>query len=452
MSTAPRILISGGGIAGNALALQLVRAGIATTIVERAASPRPGGQAVDLRGASREAAERLGLMPGIRRRRLDERGMSYVDGHGRVYGRMSMEDFDGKGAIAEIEITRGDLNDVLLDALREAAASGTATGIADPDHASPVLDQRYGDHLTALEQDADGVDATFASGCRERYDLVVGADGVHSATRRLAFGPEDRFVTNLGGYAAFFTMPTPADIEPGWFAMRLVPGAMFGIRPDGDRSTSKAIINVRTDRDPALRGDRAAQEALIRTAISGGGWHASRILDAMEHADDFYFDELARVDMPSLSNGRVALIGDAATCGSPLTGMGTAMAILGAYLLGREVVGLADAAAAAAASAGGSGATAGAGLGDPLALAAALARFEEELAPHAEKSRQIPGGSLAIMLPRTRIMTAFARVNVKLMLSRPMRPLAKKLFAGDAEDLPLPAEATPRVAVPAPIE
>ncbi|MGI9824672.1 FAD-dependent monooxygenase [Agromyces sp. Marseille-Q5079] len=426
MSTSPRILISGGGIAGNALALQLVRAGIRTTVVERAAEPRPGGQAVDLRGASREAAERMGLMPGIRHHQLNERGLDYVDARGRVYGRMSMEDFDGKGAVAEVEITRGDLNDVLLDALGAAAASAPGS--------SPVeglLDLRYGDHLTALVQDADGVDATFASGRRERYDLVVGADGVHSATRRLAFGPEGEFVTNIGGYAAFFTMPTPAGIEPGWFAMRLVPGAMFGVRPDRDPSTSKAIINLRAEPDPALRGDRAAQQALIRSAVEAGGWHAGLILDAMERADDFYFDELARVDMPSLSNGRVVLIGDAATCGSPLTGMGTAMAILAAYLLAREI---ADAAAAASSSSED-------GLGDPVALAAALARFEEQLSPHTARSRQIPGGSVSMMLPRTRIMSALARLNVRLMLSRPMRPLAKKLFAGpDGDELPLPAE------------
>src|SRR4029453_16497198 len=115
--TTPHILISGGGIAGHALALQLVRGGIRTTVVERADAPRPGGHAVDLRGATREVAERMGLMPGIRARLLHERGLSYVDGAGRVFGRMSMEDFDGKGAVAEIEIARGDLNEVLLDAL-----------------------------------------------------------------------------------------------------------------------------------------------------------------------------------------------------------------------------------------------------------------------------------------------------------------------------------------------
>jgi 2-polyprenyl-6-methoxyphenol hydroxylase-like FAD-dependent oxidoreductase len=409
MSTAPRILIAGGGIAGNALALQLVRAGIPTTVVERATTPRPGGQAVDLRGPSREAAERMGLMPGIRRHQLDERGMSYVDERGRIYGRMAMEDFDGEGAIAEIEITRGDLNQVLLDALAEAVALAP----------EGLLDYRYDDHAVAFAQDADGVDVTFASGLHERYDLVVGADGVHSATRRLAFGAEEEYATFLGGYCAFFTMPTPDDIEPGWFAMRLVPGAMLGIRPDADPATSKAIMNVRVDQDPALRRDTGAQRALLRRTLEGAGWHAATVLEAMEQADDFYFDELARVDMPSLSAGRVTLVGDAGYCGSPLTGMGTAMALVGAYVLADEI--------AASPSARDFG--------------RALARYERTITPFIEGSRQIPGGSIAMMLPRTRIMTRLARVNVKLMLSRPLRPLAKRLFATGGGEVALPAAA-----------
>jgi 2-polyprenyl-6-methoxyphenol hydroxylase-like FAD-dependent oxidoreductase len=413
MNRIPRILVSGGGIAGNAVALQLARAGVPVTIVERAQAPRPGGQAVDLRGASREAAERMGLMPGIRRHQLDERGMAYVDAAGRVYGRMAMEDFEGKGAVAEIEITRGDLNGVLLEALQ--------------DHADAV-DIRYGDRLLALAQDETGVEASFASGGRERFDLVIGADGVHSATRALAFGSEDTYLRNLGGYAAFFTMPAPADVRPGWFTMRLIPGAMFGLRPDADPATAMAIINIRTPRDAALRGDRAAQEALIRRAIEDGGWHAPGILDAMTRAEDFYFDELARVDMPSLVSNRVVLIGDAGTCGSPLTGMGTAMALVAAYLLGREIAEVA--------------ASSDAGMDDAAALADALARFERDLAPHLERSRQIPGGSLAVMIPRTRVMTAASRLNVRILLSRVMRPLAKRMFADDGSAIPLPETLT----------
>ncbi|SIO05714.1 FAD-dependent monooxygenase [Agromyces cerinus] len=406
--TTRHVLISGGGIAGHALALQLVRSGIRTTVVERSDAPRPGGQAVDLRGASREVAERMGLMPGIRARLLHELGLSYVDGAGRVFGRMSMEDFDGKGAVAEIEIARGDLDEVLRDRL--AAADEAAPGL---------LDLRYGDRITAIAQDADGVDVVFEHAPAERFDLLVGADGVHSATRRLAFGPEEEYSTYLGGYMAFFTLPTPADVEPGWFSMRFVPGATFGIRPDFDPSTSKAIITLRVDRDPALRGDRAAQEALIRRSLESAGWHAPTVLDAMPAASDFYFDELARIDVPEPANGRVVLIGDAAACGSPMSGMGTATALIGAYLLAARIAETP---------------------GDP---AAAARRYASDIAPFAEAGKKLMGGGIERMVPANRFEALMSRAMTKVMLSKLARPIVKKMFAANQDELPLPvAEAT----------
>ena len=297
------ILISGAGIAGLALALQLVRGGIRTTIVEQAAGPRPGGQAVDLRGASRDVAGRMGLTEAIEPYRVHEKGLSYVDGRGRVFGRMSMEAFDGKGAVAEVEIARGDLAAVLRREL-VAAANG-------------LLDLRYGDRIIAVSQDESGVDVRFEHADAARFDVVVGTDGVHSSTRRLVFGGEEQFRTYLGGYAAFFTLPTPDDIEEGWFSMRFTPGTTFGIRPDLDPATAKAMLTLRIDRDPALRGDLAAQKELIRRALHGAGWHADTILAAMDAADDFYFDELVRIDVPNPVSGRVVLIGDAGSSGSP---------------------------------------------------------------------------------------------------------------------------------------
>lgn len=394
------VLVSGGGIAGNAVALQLLRTGIRTTVVERATVPRPGGQAVDLRGPSKEAAERMGLMAGIAEYQLDERGMSYIDGDGKIYARMAMADFDGQGAVAEIEITRGDLNQVLLDAV----------AIAD----NGQLDYRYGEWIDKVVQDGTGVDVTFASGVTERFDLVIGADGVHSATRRLVFGPEEKFSTNLGGYGAFFTMPKPADVEPGWFSMRLVPGAMLGIRPDGDPSTAKAIITLRTEVDPALRRDVDAQRALIRKTIGDAGWHAPAVLDAMDSTADFYFDEVARVDVPELSIGRVTLIGDAGYCGSPLSGMGTAMAIVGAYVLAAEIA------------------------ATPHDLAGAQQRYQDKISPFLNKAKEIPGGGMAMMIPKSPLLTRLAKANVRLMMSRPMRPLTKKIFFGHTEEFALP--------------
>ncbi|MFC6010558.1 FAD-dependent monooxygenase [Nocardia lasii] len=400
-TTSPlRILVSGGGIAGNAVALQLLRHGMHVTVVERAAVARPGGQAVDLRGPSREAARRMGLMAGIAAHQLDERGMSYIDGDGKVYARMAMADFDGQGAVAEIEITRGDLNQVLLDAL-----TTVETGL---------LDYRYGEWIEAVEQDESGVDVTFADGATERFDLVIGADGVHSATRRLVFGPEERFSTNLGGYGAFFTMPKPADVEPGWFSMRLIPGAMLGLRPDADPATAKAIITLRTETDPALRRDGQAQRALISKTIGDAGWHAPAVLAAMESTPDFYFDEIARVDVPELSVGRVTLVGDAGYCGSPLTGMGTAMALVGAYVLAAEIA------------------------ATPTDLGAAQQRYQDAITPFLDKAKEIPGGGMAMMIPKSALMARLAKLNVRLMMSRPMRPLTKKIFFGHTEEFALP--------------
>ncbi|MFC4128162.1 FAD-dependent monooxygenase [Nocardia rhizosphaerae] len=399
-SSSPHVLVAGGGIAGNAVALQLLRNGIRTTVVERATAPRPGGQAVDLRGPSKAAAERMDLLDAIAQYQLDERGMSYVDGDGAIYARMAMADFDGRGAVADIEITRGDLNQVLLDAV----------AAADAGH----LDYRYGDRIERIDQDGTGVEVTFTAGPNARFDLVIGADGVHSATRALAFGPESEFATPLGGYGAFFTMPSPADIEPGWFAMRMVPGAMMGIRPDRNPATSKAILTVRAAPDPALRRDPDAQRALIRTAFADAGWHAPAVLAAMESTTDFYFDELIRVDVPALSRGRVTLIGDACSCGSPLSGMGTATALVGAYLLAAEIA------------------------ATPGDLGGAQQRYQDAIMPFLATTKDIPGGSVAMMLPNTRLMTALARLNVRIMMSRPMRPLTKRIYFGHTDDFALP--------------
>ncbi|MCP2294557.1 2-polyprenyl-6-methoxyphenol hydroxylase [Nocardia amikacinitolerans] len=397
-----RVLISGGGIGGNAVALQLLRAGIRATVVERAAAPRPGGQAVDLRGPSREVAERMGLMPGIQARQLDERGMLYLDDAGREELRVPAELFDGKGGVAEIEITRGDLNQVLLDALAEAGG----------------VDYRYGEWITEIGQDADGVEVTFASGAVERFDIVMGADGLHSATRRLVFGPDEDFATYLGGYMSFFTMPTPKDTEPHWFSMHSLVGATgIGLRPDADPSTCKAIVMLRGAADPTLRRDVAAQQRLISERLAGGGWHSAAITAAMTEAEDFYFDELARIDMPSWIRGRVALLGDAGYCGSPLTGQGTAMALVGAYVLAGEIASRAD---------------------DPER---ALVRYEEVLRPFVAKAQELPPGGLRAMTPKTRLGIRAGRAVSRLMTAKVMKPLMMRMLTA-TESYELPDYAT----------
>lgn len=394
-AAAPRILISGGGIAGNAVALQLLRAGIRPTVIERAPAPRPGGQAVDLRGPSRIVAERMGIMPGIRRHQLDERGMVHIDRRGRAVVRMPAELFGGNGAVAEIEITRGDLNQVLLDALAEEAARP----------GRPDLDYRYGEHIRGLREHGDGVSVEFSSGTNEEYDLVIGADGLHSATRRLAFGPEEQFSTYLGGYTSFFTMPTPAGIEPHWMTMQLLPGGTaLGFRPDADPATTKAIITMRCAADPALRRDTEAQRELVRQRLRGSR-SASLVCEAMDRAEDFYFDELARVTMPSWTTERIALIGDAGYCGSPLSGQGTAMALVGAYILAGELT------------------------RTPDRPAEALDRYTRALRPFVETAQELPPGGLKGITPRTRAGIAASRALLRVVTARPVRPLMTRMIS-----------------------
>ncbi|GGL33968.1 FAD-dependent monooxygenase [Nocardia jinanensis] len=399
-----RVLISGGGIAGNAVALQLLRAGIRPTVVERAAVPRPGGQAVDLRGPSRTVAQRMGLAPGIRNYQLDERGMVYIDSTGREAARMPAELFEGNGAVAEIEITRGDLNQVLLDAIAEETARHGGSGI----------DYRYGEQIRALREHADGVSVEFASGATEEFDLVVGADGLHSTTRRLAFGPEEQFSTYLGGYTSYFTMPTPEGIRPHWMTVQLLPGGTFlGFRPDADPATTKVMISIRRPADPALRRDTAAQKQLLREGLAAGGRLVPEVDAAMDHAEDFYFDELARITMPQWTTERIALVGDAGYCGSPLSGQGTAMALVGAYVLVGEI------------------------MRTPGRPTAALARYNEILRPFVKSAQQLPPGGVKAMTPRTRAGIRASLALVRFTTSRLMRPLMTRMLSG-TEDYALP--------------
>ncbi|MET9181975.1 FAD-dependent monooxygenase [Kitasatospora aureofaciens] len=175
------ILICGAGIAGPALAHWLRRHGFRPTVVERAPGPRPGGQAVDLRGAGRTVIERMGLMERARALCVEQRGVALVDRRGRHTARMPVELFGGEGIVSEIEILRGDLADLLREA-------------------SEGVEYLYDDTVTALTEDAGGVTVRFENAPQRRFHLVVGADGLHSAVRRLAFGPEQDHYRPLGGY------------------------------------------------------------------------------------------------------------------------------------------------------------------------------------------------------------------------------------------------------------
>jgi len=391
--TTRSVLISGGGIAGPALAAWLTRRGIAVTVVERAPAPRPGGQAVDLRGAARTVADRMGLLDRVRAVSLEQEGIAWVRPDGSIAARMGADAFGGEGIISEIEVLRGDLAEVLLD----AGGDG--------------VEHVYGDSITGLDDDGDGVTVTFEHSAPRRFDLVVGADGTHSTTRALAFGPETEFARPLGCLTTWFTAPAELDLG-GWYLMYNAPGGLVAsVRPGRLPGEHKVGLSFRSGPVALDRTDVAGQKALVAERFAGAGWEVPRLVAAMHAADDFAWDWLAQVHLPEWSRGRVVLLGDAAWSPTPLTGLGTSLALVGAYVLAGELAS-----------------------GD---LPSALRRYEEVLRPYVTSAQKLPPGGIGGFAPTGALEIRLRMASMRMMTRWPLKQLIAGQFA-KAGDIELP--------------
>ncbi|WP_063043004.1 FAD-dependent monooxygenase [Nocardia pseudovaccinii] len=313
-----RVLVAGASIAGPALAHWLRRRGAEVTVVERAPELRPGGQAVDARGVTKEVIRRMGLDAAVRAACTQTIGAHTVDADGNVLETFRVDDDGGDGFIAEIEILRGDLSQVLYDDTRDG------------------VEYIFGDRIAELTQDADGVDVGFAGGDRRRFDLVIGADGLHSALRTMVFGPHEQFVRHLGHVLAFYSVPNEFGLDR-WLIEYQESGRSAGLRPIQDATRAMAMFSFpAADLDVDYR-DVAAQKHLLRERIGGLGWLTPGILAHLDDTPDFYLDQVAQVVMDRWSSGRVGLLGDAAFSSSPMSGQGTGLALVGAYLLAGEL-------------------------------------------------------------------------------------------------------------------
>ncbi|MEW9533870.1 FAD-dependent monooxygenase [Microbispora sp. NPDC049125] len=302
------VLISGASIGGPALAYWLARYGFAVTVVEKAPHLRPGGQAVDFKGEThRTVLRRMGILDDVRRLQTGGTDIEVVDAGGR---RLTV--IPGEFTGGEIEILRGDLARLLYD--RSAAAG---------------CEYVFGDSITSLTETAGGVHVTFERGAPRTFDLVVGADGIHSNVRRLAFGPEADYVRFLGYHYAL------ADV-PGTFwqvaKMYNEPGRM--VSAGGSKASAFFVFA-----SPPLDYDRYDTEGMKKAVIdayAGMGWQTQAVIDAIRDADDFYLDSISQVRIDRYSSGRVVLLGDAAY-GNTLGGFGTGLAVVGAYVLAGEL-------------------------------------------------------------------------------------------------------------------
>jgi 2-polyprenyl-6-methoxyphenol hydroxylase-like FAD-dependent oxidoreductase len=314
------VLVSGASVAGTTLAYWLGRHGFTVTVVEHSQGLRLGGQAVDVRGPAREVIDRMGLLEAVAAQKTAIRGMSIVDAEGNEIMRDTESTLTG-GVIdnPDIEILRDDLIRLLCDATAGA-------------------EYLYGDSIAALDERHDSMLVSFDKGPRRAFDLVIGADGQHSNVRRLAFGPEAQFTKRMGRYMAICTVANFLDLDHWqmWHRDEKTM-SMAGVYSARDNTEARALLGFT---DPELQVDYRdvdAQHREVRRHFSSAGWVVPHLVAAMCEAPDFYFDEMVQIIMESWSKGRVGLVGDAAYCCSPLSGQGTSVALIGAYVLAGEL-------------------------------------------------------------------------------------------------------------------
>ncbi|MEU2085147.1 FAD-dependent monooxygenase [Streptomyces albus] len=340
------VLISGASVAGLALAQRLHAHGYAPTVVERAPAVRPGGHAIDVRGAALTVLDRMGLLAEARRARTRTRGMSMLDGDGNELWRSTEMTYSaGRLDSDDIELLREDLTALLH---RNADAHTTFL---------------FGDAIAALDQTPDEVHVTFAGGARRTYDYVVGADGLHSGVRRLVFGPDAHHLRHLGSYVAVFTADNFLGLR-GWQIWCQGESATYCVYPARDNTELRVTLGFHSEPLDHDHRDTAAHKALLAARLESLGADTPKLLDAMRAAPDFYFDAMAQVHMDRWSRGRVALVGDAGYCASPLSGQGTSLALAGAYVLAEE-------------------------LGRSADPATALPRYEERMRPYVESNQAL---------------------------------------------------------------
>jgi 2-polyprenyl-6-methoxyphenol hydroxylase-like FAD-dependent oxidoreductase len=388
-------LISGAGIAGPALAHQLAARGWQTTVVERFPERRDEGHNIDVRGAAREVAVRMGIDADIRAANTTEVGMRFINADGSAAASFPINSSGpSEGPTAELEILRGELSRILIEHTRDTTEYRFGTQVADlTDH---------GDRVTAVLDDGTSIDA----------DLLVIAEGLRSRTRDLVMPVA---VTDLGIYIAYLTIARQ-ESDDRWWNWQHVPGSRaIHLRPD-NLGTTRAMLSFLSD----VRGledlSRDDQVAILRKTFADAGGAAARILAQLDDAP-MYFDAIGQVRASQWSKGRVALLGDAAFCPSPVGGGGSSLALIGAYVLAGELSSAGD-------------------------LGSALARYERFMRPHVAAAQDVRPVVLRCANPRTRAGIRVLHTGARVVSSPAVRAglslIGQRLGRIAAENVALP--------------
>ncbi|PPU01932.1 FAD-dependent monooxygenase [Xanthomonas arboricola] len=380
---ARRILITGASVAGNTVAWALARQGVDVSVVEQAAQFRDGGQNIDVRGVGRQVLQRMGLEQAALAHGTGEEGTAWVDDHGDAVATFKTDAIDGDGPTAELEILRGDLARLLYDAARQNA------------------EYRFGDRIASIDDDGEAAAVRFQSGRSDRFDAVIVAEGVGSATRERLFpGENDPRWMDLT--IAYFTIARSADDDRLWRWYHSTGGRSISLRPD-QHGTTRAMLSLQKAPEGEQDWDVATQKAYLRERFADAGWQARRVLDGMDTTEDFYFDALRQVRMPRWHAGRVVLTGDAAWCATPLAGIGATLAVTGGYVLANEIARAAT-------------------------LEQAFAAYADAMRPMVEQGQGVPKIGPRLMNPHSRLGIQLLHGALKFASHPSLQHLAAKLM------------------------
>lgn len=370
-----RILVSGAGVAGICAGIDLARAGHEVEIVERANHLRVNGSPIDVRGEAIETARNMGVLDAVRERQITMTEQTkFVDSSGAAVAPLVGQEINDSPD--DIEIPREDLMAVLRQAL--------------PEH----VDLRFEESIATLVDNGDQVAVTFASGRETTFDLVVGADGAHSAVRRWVFGPEEEFTEHLGVYVAIGDAPGLA--APGDARVTEIlnlPGRFAGVARYRDKALT--IFEFRSGPLDYDHHDLGAQKRILAEAFAGiEDWMVPELIEAALNDPDLYFDALAQIHLPIWHRGRVVLLGDAAHCATPMAGRGTSLAMLGAWTLTEELTRHGD------------------------NLPAAFDAYEQRQRPRAEAAQEFARGGADLVVPAS--WEAIEARNARLRAAQPL--------------------------------
>ncbi|MCK2215291.1 FAD-dependent monooxygenase [Actinomadura sp. ATCC 31491] len=312
-----RILVSGASVAGPVLAYWLTRHGFEVTVVERAPALRKtGGHAVDLFRPAMDISEKMGVLARLEERATGTERMTVHREGARRPARADLTKIFGAASGRHVEIMRDDLSEIYHDATRDD------------------VEYVFGDSITAISPDGE---VRFENAAPRRFDLVVGADGLHSNVRRLVFGEESRFSAFIGAYFGVLTLPAVPALD-GELIMHVGAGrtaGMYGARHLGE---ARALFLFRSERELGHHHqDVPRQKELLRGAFGGMHPEVDRWLDELDRTPAFYFDSISQLRMDTWSRGRVTLVGDAGYSPGPAVGGSTSLAVVGAYVLAGEL-------------------------------------------------------------------------------------------------------------------